>query len=253
MILRLLRPNRPPVRPPDPAVIEVDHLQDRYCVILKRSAKARRYGLRISMATRQVVLTMPLKADLDTAIDFARRHGGWIATRLARLPQSVPFAAGNKVPLRGEPHLLRAIGGRGARITAQIDTDGNACLDIPGDPAFLARRLKDFLKREALRDLDQAVTRYAQMIDVSVKGITLRDTKSRWGSCSSQGTLNFSWRLIMAPPFVLDYLAAHEIAHRREMNHSSRYWRLLNSMTPDVERAEAWLKSHGTSLHHYGS
>ena len=242
MILRLLRPSKQP----DPAVIEVEHLQARYQVTLKRSAKARRYGLRISLATRAVVLTMPLKADLATAIDFARRHGGWIATRLARLPQTVPFIEGQSVPLRGEPHLLRA------KILVQTQEDGTPCLAIPGDPAFLARRLKDFLKREALRDLEQAVARYAQMIDVSVKGITLRDTKSRWGSCSSQGALNFSWRLIMAPPFVLDYLAAHEIAHRREMNHSSRYWRLLNSMTPDVERAEAWLKSHGTSLHHYG-
>ena len=248
MILRLLRPPKQP----DPAVIEVEHLQARYQVTLKRSAKARRYGLRISLATRAVVLTMPVKADLATAIDFARRHGGWIATRLARLPQTVPFIEGQSVPLRGEPHLLRAIGGRGAKILVQTQEDGTPCLAIPGDPAFLARRLKDFLKREALRDLEHAVARYAQMIDVSVKGITLRDTKSRWGSCSSQGALNFSWRLIMAPPFVLDYLAAHEIAHRREMNHSSRYWRLLNSMTPDVERAEAWLKSHGTSLHHYG-
>lgn len=248
MILRLMRPSKQP----DPPSIEVEHLQMRYQVTLKRSAKARRYGLRVSLATRAVVLTMPVKADLATAIDFARRHGGWIAARLARLPQNVPFIDGNQVPLRGVPHLLHAIGGRGAKVLVQVEQDGTPSLAIPGDPAFLARRLKDFLKREAMNDLDLAVNRYAQMIDVSIKGITLRDTKSRWGSCSSQGTLNFSWRLIMAPPFVLDYLAAHEIAHRREMNHSSRYWRLLNSMTPDVERAEAWLKSYGTNLHHYG-
>lgn len=248
MILGLLRPSKPQ----DPASIEVVHMDACYQVILKRSARARRYALRISMATRSVVLTMPVKADLATAIDFARRHGGWIATRLARLPNRIAFTEGSLVPLRGEPHLLRAIGGRGAKVLPGAEVDGTRHLSIPGDPAFMARRLKDFLKREAMQDLDKAAHHYARMIDVPIKAITLRDTKSRWGSCSAQGALSFSWRLIMAPPFVLDYLAAHEIAHRREMNHSSRYWRLLNSMTPDVERAEAWLKSHGTSLHHYG-
>jgi predicted metal-dependent hydrolase len=253
MILALFR--KTPAKKPalmDPALIEVVHADQRFAVQLKRSAKARRYSLRVSLATRAVVLTLPMRADLGTALDFAQRHSGWIATRLARLPQSVPFIDGNQVPLRGEPHLLRAIGGRGARVLVGLDEDGTKILSVPGDPAFMARRVKDFLKREAMHDLQEAATRYAAMIDVSIKGIALRDTKSRWGSCSSQGMLNFSWRMIMAPPFVLDYLAAHEIAHRREMNHSSRYWRLLNSMTPDVDRAEAWLKSQGTSLHHYG-
>ena len=82
--------------------------------------------------------------------------------------------------------------------------------------------------------------------------IAIRDTKSRWGSCSSTGTLSFSWRLIMAPPLVLDYLAAHEVAHLKELNHSNRFWTLLHELCPATDEAERWLKRHGAELHRYG-
>ncbi len=125
-------------------------------------------------------------------------------------------------------------------------------LCVAGERAHLSRRLHDFLKREARRDLTEASRRYAAALDVSIGRITLRDTASRWGSCSSSGALSYSWRLIFAPPFVLDYLAAHEIAHRREMNHGPRFWKAVDMLYPDRERAERWLKVHGPELHRYG-
>jgi predicted metal-dependent hydrolase len=113
-------------------------------------------------------------------------------------------------------------------------------------------RVRDFLTREARRDLAEAIERYAPRLSQRPTRMTLRDTRSRWGSCTARGELNFSWRLILAPPMVLDYLVAHEMAHLREMNHSPRFWALLGDLCPNVEAAEAWLKRNGSSLHRYG-
>jgi hypothetical protein len=116
----------------------------------------------------------------------------------------------------------------------------------------VARRVRDFLEAEAKRDLSAAVKRYTARLGVDASRITVRDTKSRWGSCSAKGALNFSWRLILAPPFVLDYLAAHEVGHLKEMNHSSRFWRVVHGLCPRTDEAEDWLKRHGTELHRFG-
>ena len=180
------------------------------------------------------------------------RHADWINQKLAHLPQAVPMIAGSVIPLRGVPHRIKTTGRRGAQVLIDTNEKGAAILDIPGDPAFCSRRLRDFLQKQARLDLQKAVDHYAVKLDVKITGLTLRDSKSRWGSCSATGRLNFSWRLVMAPPFVLDYLAAHEMAHRKEMNHSARFWTLLESLTPHVAAAEHWLKTEGPTLHRYG-
>jgi predicted metal-dependent hydrolase len=113
--------------------------------------------------------------------------------------------------------------------------------------------VKDFLKREARRDLALSVRRYAEVLGVKFTRISVRDQSSRWGSCTSDGVLSFSWRLILAPPFVLDYLAAHEVAHLVEMNHSARFWRVVARICPETDRAKAWLHAHGNELHRYGA
>ena len=106
--------------------------------------------------------------------------------------------------------------------------------------------------KSAARDLEAASRRYAKMLGVSLKRVSVRDQSSRWGSCSSTGVLSFSWRLILAPAFVLEYLAAHEICHLVELNHSPRFWRLVKRLYADVERAKVWLDVNGTELHRYG-
>ena len=125
-------------------------------------------------------------------------------------------------------------------------------LSVSCDAAHVARRVRDFLAREAKRDLTEAIERYAAQLGQRPVRVTLRDTRSRWGSCTARGELNFSWRLILAPPTVLDYLVAHEMAHLREMNHSPRFWALVHALCPHTDAAEAWLKRHGTGLHRYG-
>jgi predicted metal-dependent hydrolase len=223
-----------------------------YAVRVKRHAQARRYTLRIQAATHEVVLTMPPRGNLRDARAFAERHGGWIAARLNRLPKPAPFADGALVPIRGIDHRI-ALRGSARGVTAtEIDADGVHLLRVSGDTPHLERRVTDFLKREAKRDLEAAAHHYATTLGVMIARISIRDQASRWGSCSSTGVLSFSWRLILAPPFVLDYLAAHEVAHLVEMNHSRRFWRLVLRICPDAHRAKTWLDAHGAGLHRYG-
>jgi predicted metal-dependent hydrolase len=124
---------------------------------------------------------------------------------------------------------------------------------VAGAPEHLPRRVRDYLKREAKRELEAASRRYAAMLGVTVKRVAVRDQTSRWGSCTSDGVLSYSWRLILAPSHVLDYLAAHEVAHLVEMNHSRAFWRAVARICPEWERAKGWLSAHGTALHRYGA
>jgi predicted metal-dependent hydrolase len=239
-------------RPTEPQAIEIVFDRAIYLVRLRRHRQARRYTLRIQAATREVILTMPPRGSLKEARGFADKHGGWIAARLNRLPAAAPFAHGSELPLRGLRHrIVHRPNGRGAAWTER-DGYGTRILCVAGDGPHLARRVGDFLKREAKRDLEAASRAYAGQIGVAIKRISVRDQSSRWGSCSTTGVLSFSWRLILAPPFVLQYLAAHEVAHLVEMNHSRRFWRLLKRLCPEMQRAKIWLDVHGADLHRYG-
>jgi predicted metal-dependent hydrolase len=239
-------------RPSEPQAIEVIFDKSIYIVRLRRHRQARRYTLRIAAATREVILTIPPRGTLKEAREFAQKHGGWIAARLGRLPEAIRFAHGVVVPVRGVPH--RIAHRRGVRGTVWIESD-DACerlLCVAGEAPHIDRRIGDFLRREARRDLDAASLRFAAVLGVRVRRVAVRDQASRWGSCSTAGGLSYSWRLILAPSFVLDYLAAHEVAHLAEMNHSSRFWRLVQRLCPDHQRAKVWLDVHGTDLHRYG-
>ena len=239
-------------RPSEPRAIQVVFDRSIYLVVVRRHRQARRYTLRIQAATREVVLTIPPRGTLEEAREFAQKHGGWIAARIGRLPKAAPFADGVVVPLRGVPH--RIAHRRGARGTVWTETDegGARLLCVAGEAPHVNRRIADFLRREAKRDLDAVSVRFAGDLGVRVKHVAVRDQSSRWGSCSTTGVLSFSWRLILAPSVVLDYLAAHEVAHLVEMNHSPRFWRLVRRLCPEHERAKVWLDVHGTDLHRYG-
>ena len=236
-------------RPSDPLLIEIAFDGEIYPIQLRRHAQARRYTLRVQAANRAVVLTMPLRGSVKEARSFAERNGGWIAARLKRLPQAIPFADGLELPLRGMPHRIVH---RATRGTVWIEAGDPPLLCVAGDRAHLARRVRDFLKREAKRDLEAASRRYAAMLGVAVKRVSVRDQSSRWGSCTVAGVLSYSWRLVLAPPYVLDYLTAHEVAHLVEMNHSRKFWRVVARICPAWQRAKAWLDTHGTALHRYG-
>jgi len=237
----------------EPSAIEVAFDGSLYQVRLQRHRRARRYTLRVQSATREVVLTMPPRGSLKDARAFAQKHGAWIAARLKRLPQPAPFRHGTVIPLRGEPHRIEHR--RNERGTAWIELgdDGSHVLCVAGEAAHIARRLRDYLKREAKRELEAASRRAADALGVKIKRVSIRDQSSRWGSCSTTGVLSYSWRLILAPPFVLEYLAAHEVAHLVEMNHSRAFWRVVARIYPNLARAKTWLDAHGVDLHRYGA
>ncbi len=237
------------------ADLVADHLTqmiDGQAVIVpvRRSDRARRMILRMDAAGGGPVLTLPASGNLAEARRFLDAHSGWLAHRLARLPEARPFADGAVFPLRGEACRIVHRDGRGLiRLEA---TPSEHQVIVPGAVAHLPRRLTDWLRGEARGDLQSAVTDHAATIGATVSTLRIGDAKSRWGSCTQRGVLSFSWRLILAPPFVLDYLAAHEVAHLGEMNHGPAFWRLVARLVADFETARAWLKTHGPDLHAIG-
>ncbi|MEO0547926.1 MAG: SprT family zinc-dependent metalloprotease [Pseudomonadota bacterium] len=220
-------------------------------VRIVENARTSRITLRLVPASKKgesLKVTVPPGLPDHEVDRFLEKNKNWAAARLSRLPDVTRIADGVTIPLRGVPHRIMHSGlGRGV-VSIGMEEDGKV-IRVFGDPNFLPRKVGDFLKRQAKQDLTKAVTFYAAELGVKPKSITLRDTTSRWGSCSSSGALNFSWRIILAPPDVLNYLAAHEVAHLREMNHSDRFWAHVKAICPDMERQKAWLRAHGQKLH----
>lgn len=213
--------------------------------------RARRIIVKVHPSTGAVSVVAPSARAVNPALDFARSERGWIAERLARIPPPVPFAPGAMLPYRGIDHVIRWSGSRRGLVT--IDQEAyRPTIRVSGGLEFINRRVEDWYKRQARFHLSRKVEYYADMLGVTVRRLTIRDGASRWGSCSSNGALSFSWRLVMAPPSVLDYVAAHEVAHLREMNHGPRFWRLVDRMVGDSTAAQDWLREHGSSLHRYG-
>lgn len=239
-------------RTSEPSVITVEFDREIYLVQLRRNRLARRYTLRIHTATREVVLTMPPRGSLKQAREFAQKHGAWIAARLQRLPLPLPFADGAILPLRGIDHRIAHRPEARGTVWLEDDSAGARLLCVAGAAPHIARRVRDYLKREAKRELELASKQAALALGVTVKRVSVRDQSSRWGSCSTTGVLSYSWRLILTPPFVLDYLAAHEAAHLVEMNHSRAFWRQVERVCPDFKKAKSWLDAHGADLHRYG-
>jgi predicted metal-dependent hydrolase len=223
-------------------------------VEVRRHAGARRLTLSVSKTRRMVVVTVPNYCRMDEAGRFLNSHIDWVRESLGRVPAPVPFTDGAVIPFRGELHRLCFAGPRRGAPLVRADRSGNPRrLEVAGGIEFAARRLQDWLLAEARCDLDARVTKYAVSLGVRVRRITLRDQATRWGSCSANGLLSFSWRLILAPTFVLDYVAAHEVTHLLEMNHGPRFWKLVARSVPRLEEAKRWLRQEGTNLYRYGA
>ena len=219
-------------------------------IILRADPRARRFIVKVDPSTGEVSVVAPSSRSLERALEFARKERDWIAGRLASVPEPVSLALGSTVLFRGVEYVIRASDAGRAPVWIDREAD-RPTLRVAGRPEHATRRLIDWLKREARRKIGERVAEYSAALGVQPKRITIRDTSSRWGSCSSARSLSFSWRLVLAPPHVLDYVVAHEVAHLRELNHKPRFWRIVDTLTPDTARSVTWLSEHGALLHRY--
>lgn len=237
-----------PQRPSDPTTRTVDVAGRSVPLTVRPDARARRITLRIDPGGQSLKLTVPKGLKEREIQDFLNRHQGWLMTKLARFPTSNAVTEGRYIQIRGVAHRITRTGKlRG--LTEALEINGEKVLLVGGAEDHLARRIRDFLKQEARRDLEPLARRHAAAIGRRVASVSFKDTKSRWGSCSHDGNLSFSWRIVMAPEHVIDYLAAHEVAHLAEMNHSDRFWAICEDLCPDSNEAKRWLKRNGAMLH----
>jgi len=234
---------RPMAKPPEMLLIA-----DRAVPLaVRRSARARRITLRIDDSTGSVVLTLPRRVALSEGLAFADEKQRWIERRLDSLPPRVAFDAGAHIPVLGQKR--RVVWTPGPPRAVRLD-DG--VIRVGGERGLVARRIETWLKRHAREEITARVEVMCKQIKVKPGRVAIRDTRSRWGSASADGNLNFSWRLVMAPDWVLDYVVAHEIAHLKHMNHGARFWAVVDKLVGDAERAKRWLRAHGSGLHRYG-
>jgi predicted metal-dependent hydrolase len=215
-----------------------------------RSARAKRLTLRIEPGGRGLKVTVPpsvAQRDIDA---FLSRQEGWLLSKLPLIPVETALRVGHKVPIGGVAHAIVHEFGRGTTHLRSGDTGPE--IVVHGDTGSAARRVADYLKKRAKQDIPPLVARHAAAADRKAGTIRFKDTSSRWGSCSSQGNLNFSWRIMMAPPAVINYLVAHEVAHLVHMDHSPQFWAQCEALCPDMDRCKRWLKRNGPKLQAIG-
>jgi len=218
-------------------------------VRLEVNARARRLILRLDERNREAVAVAPSKKSLREAAQFAQERVDWIADRLTELPEETALTQGAMFPFKGISCEV-SLEGPGRR--ARFEAGPPAKLYVPGDPETVSRRVVRFLKKEARTALEAASQRHCATLGTRFKAISVKDTRSRWGSCTQDGRLSYSWRLILAPPEVLDYVAAHECSHLIEMNHSPAFWAQVSKCCPDWKRLRKWLRDNGRDLQMIG-
>lgn len=215
-----------------------------------RSARASRLTLRIGRNGDSAKITAPNHVRETEIMDFVARHMAWLDEKLNAYPTRPNLRAGVKVPIKGTAHKIVLRAGRGVNIRVQGESEPE--LHIFGQEAAVARRVADFLKKEAKATIEPMALALAAQTGRRIKSIRFKDTTSRWGSCSSDGNLSFSWRIMMAPPKVIAYLVAHEVAHLTEMNHGPKFWALCEKLCPDSGPCRSWLKRNGNKLQSIG-
>ena len=215
------------------------------------NSRAKRLTLRIESGGKGLRVTVPTRTSKKAVGEFLSRYQGWIEAKLAHLPPPAGdepmLKAGLKIPFLGIPRLIVHKAGRGTTIL--VDDETGPQIWIYGDQKYLPRRLRDFFMKQAEATIAPLVAKYTGEVGRKAKSVRYKDTKSRWGSCTSDGALSFSWRIIMAPYNVIDYLVAHEVSHLIEMNHSADFWKLCEKLCPESKKCRAWLKRNGQSLH----
>lgn len=242
------RTSQTPKTPPPPVTRSLDVAGKILPLTIRQNPRATRMTLRIEPGGRALKMTIPTGLKDVEVNAFLDRHQGWLMTKLARFSGESVLEEGGTVLVRGVAHRIECTG-RLRGLTEVVVIDDEPILRVSGAPEHLPRRIADFLKRETRKDMERLVPFHAQQVGRKARSIAYKDTRSRWGSCAADGSLSFSWRIVMAPPKVIDYLAAHEVAHLREMNHGPAFWALCEKLCPYTDDAKRWLRRNGTMLH----
>jgi predicted metal-dependent hydrolase len=230
---------------PDNHFIDIGDL--RLPIKIKKLRTSRRLIVRYQPLQKSLSLTLPQAASVKQGLHFVNEKRGWILKQINEHSGTICFTSGTIIPVLGRNIELRHIGGRG------LASEEDNILYVHGDIEFMPRRVKDWLMGRIKTEIMMLAQKYAEQLKVKIKAVSLRDTVSHWGSCSYDGNLSFSWRLIFAPYEVMDYVVAHEVAHIREHNHSPAFWKLVEQLQPEFKKYRAWLKSNGKSLYLYAA
>lgn len=212
---------------------------------VKKLPTAKKLVLRIDEKNHCAVLSVPKYCSKKQALKFLQDNEDWIVNCLAKLPKLTDFSDGDEISFFGEKY----------KITHENNHKGTcfegSLLKVGGDKHFLHRRVKDFLKKEAVDRLAEISLQKAHIIDAKIASVSVKDTKSRWGSCSTKGNINYNWRIVMAPKDVIDYLVCHEVSHLKHPNHSTDFWNTVESLCPSCKDSRRWLKIRGKELYKY--
>ena len=220
---------------------------------VRTSARANRFIISVNPQTSEFWVSQPMSRSPDEARIFVERNVPWIAEQLMKLPARVQFRHGSIVPILGKEykiaHRPKDFGNVWLREGPDIQIPE---LRVSGGSDHIARRVRDWLKKYAKNEVTYKATKFSNLLNKEIKKVSVRDTRTRWGSCSSRGNLSFSWRLVFAPERIVDYVCAHEAAHLVELNHSPRFWKLVYQLVGEWESSKEWLRKNGARLHRYG-
>lgn len=224
-------------------------------LVAKVNRRAKKLIVKVDPVTGEILVTAPSKRTLPDAIAFAHERVDWIAGQMKDALRAKPFEPGAVIPYRGVDHLIVQQGGPRApvRLADEPHRENGPAICVGGEAEHVNRRLTDWLKKQAREVLIDRADHYSARLGKTRGPVRVRDMRTRWGSCTSEGGMSFSWRLILTPPEILDYVAAHECAHLVHMDHSPAFWRLLATLDVDARAAANWFREHGQKLFAYGA
>lgn len=211
-----------------------------------KSARAKRLTLRIDQQERQPVLTLPARCSTKRAVEFVLSYKDWIEQALNKLPETQKFTNGTQISFFGRQLTICHAPEKRCGVREE-----NGRLFVSGREEFLHRRVKDYLKKQAQTELWALSKEQADKLNCPLKDVTIKDTKSRWGSCSSLHNINYNWRISLAPQHVIAYLVAHEVSHLKYQDHSGAFWKCVAELYPQAEEGKHWLRQHGKDLYLY--
>lgn len=211
------------------------------------SGRSRRLTLRIDKKDRVAVLTIPRYCSRKKAVSFVESHQDWVLDNLKKIPELKNFQNHDKISLFGCEYLIEHSPVRG---NTRLDKK-NHILYVSGGIEFLHRRVKDFIKKMAMEEFMRRSQETADKIGKTVHNVCIKDTKSRWASCSTLNNINYSWRLALAPEYVIRYIVAHEVSHLKHQDHSAYFWALVEFLEEDMQKGREWLTENGHLLYMY--